>query len=122
MKLRLADIAYARSGDKGAHANIGVWVHTDAHFALLRDHLTADVVGRHFEALQPSAVERYELANIRAFNFVLHGVLGVGGASGGLRTDAQAKTYSSRLLRLELDVPASRSAGSRSGSDTGAPA
>lgn len=105
MRLRLADIAYARSGDKGADANIGVWVHTDAHYELLRDMLTADVVQRHFAAVKPTAVERFELDNIRAFNFLLRGVLGEGGASGGLRTDAQAKVYSARLLRLELDVP-----------------
>ena len=104
MKVRLADIAYARSGDKGADANIGVWVHTDAHYDLLRDALTADVVQRHFDALRPTSVERFELANIRAFNFVLHGVRGIGGAAGGVRTDAQAKVYSSRILRIELDV------------------
>jgi hypothetical protein len=82
-----------------------VWVHTDAHYAVLRDQLTADVVQRHFDALRPSAVDRFELENIRAFNFVLRGVLGAGGASGGLRTDAQAKVYSSRILRIELDAP-----------------
>jgi hypothetical protein len=111
VKIRLSDIAYARSGDKGADANIGVWVHSDEHYALLRELLTVEVVQQHFEALRPSSVERFELENIRAFNFVLHGVLGVGGASGGLRTDAQAKVYSARILRLELDAPAGRMPG-----------
>jgi hypothetical protein len=110
VKIRLADIAYARSGDKGADANVGVWVQTDAHYELLCGALTAEVVRRHFESLNPSAVDRYELPNIRALNFVLRGVLGAGGASGGLRTDAQAKTYSSRLLRIELDIPDPRPA------------
>ena len=105
MKIRLSDIAYARSGDKGADANIGVWVHNDADYELVRRSLTADVVQDHFDALKPAAVDRYELPNIRALNFVLRGVLGAGGASGGLRTDAQAKTYSSRILRIEIDAP-----------------
>jgi hypothetical protein len=104
VKIRLADIAYARSGDKGAHANIGVWVHNDEAYEFVRSALTAAVVREHFASLQPESVERYELPNIRAFNFVLQGVLGAGGASGGLRTDAQAKTYSARILRVELDT------------------
>jgi len=106
VKVRLADIAYARSGDKGAHANIGVWVHNDEAYNFVLGALTADVVRQHFESLRPDAVERYELPNIRALNFVLHGVLGAGGASGGLRSDAQAKTYSARILSIELDGPA----------------
>ena len=108
MKVRLADIAYARSGDKGAHANIGVWVHNDEAYNFVLGALTAAVVREHFESLRPDAVERYELPNIRALNFVLHGVLGAGGASGGLRSDAQAKTYSARILSIELDGPAVR--------------
>ena len=108
MKIRLAEIAYARSGDKGAHANIGVWVHNDEAYEFLRGALTADVVRSHFESMRPDSVERFELANVRAFNFVLYGVLGIGGASGGLRTDAQAKTYSARILRIELDAPGVR--------------
>ena len=108
MKVRLAEIAYARSGDKGAHANIGVWVHDDEAYHFVLGALTADVVREHFESLRPDAVERYELPNIRALNFVLHGVLGAGGASGGLRSDAQAKTYSARILSIELDGPAVR--------------
>ena len=108
MKVRLAEIAYARSGDKGAHANIGVWVHNDEAYNFVLGALTADVVREHFDSLRPDAVERYELPNIRALNFVLYGVLGAGGASGGLRSDAQAKTYSARILSIELDGPAVR--------------
>ena len=108
MKVRLGDFAYARSGDKGADANVGVWVHTAEAYEFVRGALTADVVRTHFASLRPESVERYELANICALNFVLHGVLGAGGASGGLRTDAQAKTYSAAILRIELDAPDAR--------------
>ena len=102
---RLGDIALARSGDKGAHANIGVWTRRAEAFEFLRRELTADRVAQHFHALAPHAVERYELPNINAFNFLLRGVLGRAGAAGSLRTDAQAKTYAQGLLLLELDIP-----------------
>jgi hypothetical protein len=105
MKRVLRDVALARSGDKGAHANIGLWVHEPAVYEALRARLTAERVAAHFAALQPDGVDRYELPNLLAFNFVLRGVLGRGGASGGLRTDAQAKTYAAGLLRLEVDLP-----------------
>jgi hypothetical protein len=62
-------------------------------------------VAAHFAALHPRAVERYELPNLLACNFLLLDVLGIGGASGSLRTDAQAKTYAAGLLRIEVDVP-----------------
>jgi hypothetical protein len=100
----LRDVALARSGDKGAHANIGVWTHDPAVYEALRGTLTAERVAAHFAALSPERVDRYELPNLMAFNFVLRGVLGAGGASGGLRTDAQAKTYAAALLRIEIDV------------------
>jgi hypothetical protein len=102
---RLGDIALARSGDKGAHANVGVWTRSADAFEFLRRELTADRVAHHFRAFAPQAVERYELANIYAFNFVLRGVLGSAGAAGSVRTDAQAKTYAQGLLLLELDIP-----------------
>ena len=108
MKVHLADIAYARSGDKGAHANIGVWVHNDEAYDFVLGALTADVGREHCASLRPDAVARYELPNIRALNFVLYGVLGAGVAGGGLRSDAQAKTYSARILSIELEGPAVR--------------
>ena len=104
MKRRLCEFAYARSGDKGAHANIGIWVHNEDDYVVIRRELTESVVERHFAALCPRRVLRYELPNLRALNFVLEGVLGDGGASVGLRTDAQAKVYSARLLQLEIEV------------------
>ena len=104
MKRRLCEFAYARSGDKGAHANVGVWVHNEEDYAIIRGALTESVVERHFSSLHPQRVRRYDLPNLLALNFVLEGVLGEGGASVGLRTDAQAKVYSARLLQLEIEV------------------
>lgn len=107
----LGAIAYARSGDKGAHANIGVWVGDDDAYAFLRDTVTADLVADHFALADPRDVERYELANLRALNFVLRGVLGAGGGSSSLRTDAQAKAYGQALLRVEVSIPLTLLAG-----------
>jgi hypothetical protein len=101
----LGAIALARSGDKGAHANVGVWVHTEAAYAFLVEHLTVDLVASWFAGLAPWRVERFELANLHALNFLLEGVLGAGGGASSLRTDAQAKAYGQALLRLELDIP-----------------
>lgn len=104
MRAPLSRIALARSGDKGAHANIGVWVRDDEAYAFLLDALDAPTVAAHF-AVDASSVDRHELANLRACNFVLRGVLGRGGGAASLRTDAQAKAYGQALLRLELDIP-----------------
>ena len=100
----LSQIAHGRSGDKGNHANVAVIAYTDAGFAWLREHLTADVVAAYFSALGPSRVERFEAANVRGLNFVLYDVL-AGGASRSLRTDTQGKTLAVALLRMEIEVP-----------------
>jgi hypothetical protein len=104
-RVLLRSLALARSGDKGAHANVGVWTRDEAVHAFLRTALTAEVVAARFASLRPRAVVRYELHNLRAFNFVLLDVLGAGGGSASLRTDAQAKTYGSVMLGIELGVP-----------------
>jgi hypothetical protein len=101
--VRLADIAMARSGDKGADANVGVWVRTDEDYEVLRRSLTADVVKRHFAGVCRGEVVRYELPRLRALNFILGDALD-GGGSASLRTDAQGKTYGNALLLLELEV------------------
>ena len=101
---RLSDIAHGRSGDKGNHANVAVIAYTPQGFAWLRQHLTADAVGRYFAALGPSKVERYEAPNLLALNFVLHDVLG-GGASRSLRTDSQGKALALALLRMPIGSP-----------------
>jgi hypothetical protein len=97
----LADLAHARSGDKGNHANVAVIAYTRAGFDWLRAYLTAEVVERYFRPLGPSRVVRYEAANLSALNFVLHDVL-AGGASRSLRSDNQGKTLALALLRLPL--------------------
>ena len=101
----LSAIAHGRSGDKGNHANVAVIAYTDAGFAWLREHLTADVVAAYFAPLAATRVVRYEAANVRGLNFVLVGAL-AGGASRSLRTDTQGKSFAVALLRMAFAVPA----------------
>jgi hypothetical protein len=98
----LSQIAHGRSGDKGNHANVAVIAYTDAGFAWLREHLTADAVAAYFAPLGASRVERFEAANVRGLNFVLYDVL-AGGASRSLRTDTQGKTLALALLRMAVE-------------------
>ncbi|MCS6866773.1 MAG: hypothetical protein RMJ56_08975 [Gemmataceae bacterium] len=97
---RLLDIAHGRSGDKGNHANIAIIANTPGDYAWLQRHLTADVVERYFAPLKPSRVERYEVPNLHALNFVLYDVL-AGGASRSLRSDTQGKALALALLQME---------------------
>ncbi len=101
---KLSAIAYARSGDKGDHANVGVAARSDAAFAFLRAALTPERVKQYFADLVRGDVVRYELPNLRAFNFVLHNALG-GGGTLSLRVDHQGKTLAQGLLQMPLDVP-----------------
>ena len=105
MKVRLLDVAHARSGDKGDTANVGVIALDPRWYPLLATHLTRDRVARHFEGVIEGGVERFELPNLGALNFLLHGALD-GGGTLSLKTDAQGKVYSTALLRMVLDVPA----------------
>ena len=105
VRVPLATIAHGRSGDKGNHANVAVIAYTDAGFAWLREHLTADAVAAYFAPLNPSRVERYEAANVRGLNFMLYDAL-AGGASRSLRTDTQGKTFALALLQMSVEVPA----------------
>ena len=102
-RVRLGEIAYARSGDKGSGANIGVIAYTPEGFQYLRDALPASRLGGFFKPLGVGKVVRYELPNLGAFNFVLPGVL-AGGASRSLRIDAQGKALGQALLELELEI------------------
>jgi len=102
---RLADIATARSGDKGAGANLGVIARSDAAYDWLAANLTAERIASYFARLNPGEVVRYDVPNLRAFNFVLPTVLGEGGSK-SLRTDAQGKTLGQVLLLMEADIPA----------------
>jgi hypothetical protein len=104
MKVRLLEIAHARSGDKGDTANVGVIALRDEWYPILDRYVTRERVAEHFARVITGSVERFELPNLFALNFLLHGALG-GGGTITLRTDAQAKVYSSALLRLVIDVP-----------------
>ena len=104
MKIKLRDIAHGRSGDKGDAANIGIIAYNDKGFKIIKDYLTADKVKGHFTGICKGKVERYELPNIRALNFLLHNTLG-GGGTVSLKHDAQGKTLAAALLRIELDIP-----------------
>jgi hypothetical protein len=104
MKIRLLDIAHARSGDKGDTANVGVIALRPEWYPVLQLFLTTKRVAEHFQGMITGTVERFELPNLGAVNFLLHGALG-GGGTLSLKTDAQGKVYSTALLRLVLDVP-----------------
>ena len=104
MKVRLLDIAHARSGDKGDTANVGVIALRAEWYPILTQHLTLERVERHFHDVITGPVERFELPNLKALNFLLHGALD-GGGTLSLKTDAQGKVFSTAMLRLILDVP-----------------
>lgn len=104
MRRRLVDIAYARSGDKGDTANVGLVARDPKHYPVLVREVTAARVAEHFTGMLTGTVERFELPNLNALNFLLHGALG-GGGTISLKTDAQGKTLSTALLRMEIDVP-----------------
>ncbi len=103
MKIQLLQIAHARSGDKGNNANVGVIARQPEYYLLLEKYLTVERVAKQFEGICLGRVERFELPNLWALNFVLHDALG-GGGTKSLRNDAQGKTLSSVMLRMELDI------------------
>jgi hypothetical protein len=104
MRVRLVDIAHARSGDKGDTANVGVIAMKPEWYALIAGQLTRERVQEHFRDMITGTVDRYELPNLHALNFLLHGALD-GGGTLSLKTDAQGKVFSTALLRMTLDVP-----------------
>jgi hypothetical protein len=103
MKVPLSQLAHTRSGDKGDTCNVGVIALREADYPVLAREVTAERVKRHFGAMVQGEVERFELPNLGALNFLLHGALG-GGGTVSLRTDAQGKTFGAALLALEIDV------------------
>jgi hypothetical protein len=103
VRVRLVDIAHARSGDKGDTANVGVIALRPEWYPLLAEELTLDRVRRHFRGVITGDVERFELPNLHALNFLLHGALD-GGGTLSLKTDAQGKVFSTAMLRMTLDV------------------
>ncbi len=103
MRVQLLKLAHARSGDKGDTANVGLIALKDEYYPLLVRCVTPERVKRHFEGICRGRVERFELPNLRALNFLLHESLG-GGGTLSLMTDAQGKTFSYALLRMWIDV------------------
>ena len=91
MKIKLIDIAHGRSGDKGDAANVGIIAYDDRGYNIIKKELTTDKVKKHFEGICFGKVERFELPNLRALNFLLHNTLG-GGGTVSLKHDAQGKT------------------------------
>jgi hypothetical protein len=96
-------IAHARSGDKGDTANVGLIARRPEFYPILAKEVTAERVKKHFEGICLGDVERYELPNLGALNFLLHESLD-GGGTLSLKADAQGKTYSAALLRMEIEV------------------
>jgi hypothetical protein len=101
---QLVEFAHARSGDKGDTANVGLIALKPQYYPLLLRQVTAARVARHFKGMITGTVERFELPNLRALNFLLHGALD-GGGTISLKTDAQGKVFSTALLRMEIEVP-----------------
>lgn len=101
-KVKLSEFALARSGDKGDGSNVGIFVHTEADYALIVDQLTPQRVKKHFEHICKGNVIRYEAPNMLALNFLLADSLG-GGGSESLLTDAQGKTHGLALLEMEIE-------------------
>ena len=105
MKIPLARIAHARSGDKGDTSNIGIIAFDARHYPLLVREVTPERVKHFFGELLKGNVERYELPNLGALNFLMHEALG-GGGTLSLRVEAQGKTLGAALLRMEIEVSA----------------
>ena len=103
MKVQLVKLAHARSGDKGDTANVGLIALQDQIYPILVREVTAERVKEHFKGICHGNVERFELPNIGALNFLLHESLG-GGGTLSLMTDAQGKTFSTALLQMEIDL------------------
>lgn len=104
-RVLLYDLAHARSGDKGDTVNVGVIARRPEFYDVIRQALTEHAVKAHFGELVKGGVERFELPNLHALNFLLHNALG-GGGTVSLMMDAQGKTFSTAMLRMHIDVPA----------------
>ncbi len=103
-KVQLLKLAHARSGDKGDAGNVGVIARREEWYPVIAQALTVERVSEHFKGICHGKVERFELPNLWALNFLLHNTLG-GGGTVSLKLDAQGKTLSSAMLRMEIDVP-----------------
>jgi len=104
MKIRLLEIAHARSGDKGANSNVGLIFRNLQIYNWAHSHITSDLVKSHFGSVVKGEVKRYEMDNLWALNFILGDSLG-GGGSESLLNDAQGKTHGQALLLMEINLP-----------------
>ena len=104
MRVQLVNIAHARSGDKGDTANVGLIALKPEWFPVLTRYVTLEAVAEHFRGVIDGPVERFELPNLNAMNFLLHGALD-GGGTLSLKTDAQGKVFSTALLRMFIEIP-----------------
>ncbi len=103
-RIRLFEIAHARSGDKGDASNVGIVAYSREGYEWLKKYLTPERVKQHFHTICKGPVQRYDVPNLLALNFILHDSLG-GGGSESLKTDAQGKTHGLGLLQMEIVVP-----------------
>ncbi len=103
MKVQLVKLCHARSGDKGDTGNVGLIARKPDYYPIILKYVTPEAVKRHFQGLCKGKVERFEMPNLLALNFLLHETLG-GGGTVSLKNDAQGKTLSSALLRMEIDI------------------
>ncbi|MGB2868007.1 MAG: hypothetical protein WBD36_06130 [Bacteroidota bacterium] len=103
MKVQLLKICHGRSGDKGDTANVGLIARKAEFYPIIQKYVTAEKVKKHFHGIALGAVERFELPNLWALNFLLHNALG-GGGTKSLKNDAQGKTLAAALLRMEIEV------------------
>jgi hypothetical protein len=104
-KIQLLDLAHARSGDKGDTVNVGIIARRPEFYPILVEEVTAAAVRAHFQGIAHGPVERFELPNLNALNFLIHNALD-GGGTVSLMTDAQGKTFSTAILRMLIEVPA----------------
>jgi hypothetical protein len=103
MRVQLITICHGRSGDKGDTANVGLIARKQEYFPIIRKYVTAERVKSHFGAMVLGEVERFELPNLWALNFLLHNALG-GGGTKSLKNDAQGKTLAAALLKMEIEI------------------
>ena len=103
MKVQLTKLAHARSGDKGDTANVGLIALRPEFYSIIAREVTAARVKEHFQGICHGDVDRFELPNLGALNFLLHESLG-GGGTLSLMTDAQGKTFSTAMLRMDVDI------------------
>jgi hypothetical protein len=103
-KVRLEEVAHARSGDKGDASNVGLIARNPELFEVIREKVTPERVKQHFREICRGKVERFEMPNLLALNFILHDSLG-GGGTESLKIDAQGKTHAQGLLQMEIEVP-----------------